>query len=117
MVPSHFVSPSLNQVVSLAPDKKPVALLFSFPIGKLWARYLPNVVFFGVSLNPGPFTIKEHVIIVIMAGIGSEPAYAVSPLKWQIMLAHLLTLTVIRRTLSRLKGSSTISILASSVSF
>jgi hypothetical protein len=59
-------------------DKKIVALLFSFPICKLWARYLPNVAFFGVSLNPGPFTIKEHVIIVVMAGVGSIPAYAVS---------------------------------------
>jgi hypothetical protein len=58
--------------------KKNVALLFSFPVCKLWARYLPNVTFLGVSLNPGPFTIKEHVIIVIMANIGGTSAYAVS---------------------------------------
>jgi hypothetical protein len=59
-------------------DKKTAALLISFPICKLWARYLPNVTLFGVSLNPGPFTIKEHVIIIIMAGVASTPAYAVS---------------------------------------
>lgn len=30
-------------------------------MGRLWARFLPNVKIFGVSLNPGPFTVKEHV--------------------------------------------------------
>ena len=53
-------------------------MLLSLPICKAWARYLPNVSFFGIPLNPGPFTIKEHVIITIMAGIGDSPAYAVS---------------------------------------
>ena len=47
-------------------------------MGKLWARYVPKVSVFGISLNPGPFTIKEHVIITIMADIGSPPEYAVS---------------------------------------
>jgi hypothetical protein len=45
---------------------------------KLWARYMPRVSIFGVSLNPGPFTIKEHVIATIMADVGSFPAYTVS---------------------------------------
>ena len=54
-----------------------IPLLLSYPIGKAWARYLPNVSLFGMSLNPGPFTIKEHVIITIMASAGSETAYAV----------------------------------------
>jgi OPT oligopeptide transporter protein len=56
-----------------------VALLLSFPMGKAWARYTPNVSIFGISLNPGPFTIKEHVIIVAMSSIISNggPAYAV----------------------------------------
>jgi hypothetical protein len=30
-----------------------------------------------MSLNPGPFTIKEHVIIMVMVFAGNEPAYAV----------------------------------------
>ena len=55
-----------------------VLLLLSFPMGKLWARYAPNVSIFGISLNPGPFTVKEHVIITIMSSVGSTPAYAVS---------------------------------------
>ena len=54
-----------------------VPLLLSYPIGKAWARYLPNVSLFGMSLNPGPFTIKEHVIITIMATVSDGPAYAV----------------------------------------
>lgn len=40
---------------------KLVAQLLSFPIGRIWARYIPRVRLFGVSLNPGPFTVKEHV--------------------------------------------------------
>lgn len=54
---------------------------------------MPRVKVLGVSLNPGPFTIKEHVgtksfhldvlsaaaqvLVTIMAGVGSESAYAV----------------------------------------
>jgi hypothetical protein len=38
-----------------------VAQLLSFPVGRAWASAVPRVKVFGVSLNPGPFTIKEHV--------------------------------------------------------
>jgi hypothetical protein len=38
-----------------------VAQLLSFPVGRLWARFMPRVKILGVSLNPGPFTVKEHV--------------------------------------------------------
>lgn len=55
-----------------------VAQLISFPLMRLWARVVPQVKIFGVSINPGPFTIKEHVIITIMANVGSGSAYAVS---------------------------------------
>ena len=55
-----------------------VAQLLSFPLLRLWARVVPNVKIFGVQLNPGPFTIKEHVLITIMAGVGASSAYAVS---------------------------------------
>ena len=30
-------------------------------MGRLWAYSLPAVRILGISLNPGPFTIKEHV--------------------------------------------------------
>ncbi|KAF8257361.1 OPT oligopeptide transporter protein-domain-containing protein [Lactarius quietus] len=54
-----------------------IPLFVSFPIGKLWARYVPNATLFGVELNPSPFTIKEHVIITAMSLVAGEAAYAV----------------------------------------
>ncbi|TCD68598.1 hypothetical protein EIP91_010389 [Steccherinum ochraceum] len=53
-----------------------VAQLLSFPLGRLAARIVPRVTVFGYPLNPGPFTIKEHVIVTIMANVGAESAYA-----------------------------------------
>ncbi|KAF8267594.1 OPT oligopeptide transporter [Lactarius quietus] len=53
-----------------------IPLLVSFPIGKLWERYAPNMTLFGVELNPGPFTIKEHVMITIMSSVVDSSAYA-----------------------------------------
>ncbi|KAJ3852991.1 OPT oligopeptide transporter [Lentinula lateritia] len=53
-----------------------VAQLLAFPIGRAWARFVPNVKVFGVALNPGPFTIKEHVLVTIMATVGYQSAYA-----------------------------------------
>lgn len=57
-----------------------VAQLIAFPVGRLWARIVPKVSIFGHSLNPGPFSIKEHVLVTIMAGVGAQSAYAVRPL-------------------------------------
>lgn len=37
------------------------AQLLTFPCGRAWARFMPNVTIFGVRINPGPFTVKEHV--------------------------------------------------------
>jgi hypothetical protein len=54
-----------------------VAQLLSFPLGCAWARTVPGVRILGVSLNPGPFSLKEHVVITIMATMGSSSAYAV----------------------------------------
>lgn len=48
-----------------------VVLLLAYPLGIFAARVLPNKEFkiFGITanLNPGPFNVKEHVIIVAMA--------------------------------------------------
>jgi len=51
---------------------KLVAQLLSYPVGRLWARYMPRKTIFGVQLNPGPFNVKEHVIITIMAVVGGR---------------------------------------------
>jgi OPT family oligopeptide transporter len=55
-----------------------------YPCGKFFAYLLPIRNFalprwFGggeFSLNPGPFNIKEHTVIVIMANASVGPAYA-----------------------------------------
>jgi hypothetical protein len=53
------------------------AQLLSFPVGRAWAKVMPNVRVLGVSVNPGPFSIKEHVLVTIMATVGGYSAYAV----------------------------------------
>ncbi|KAH7881628.1 OPT oligopeptide transporter [Lentinula edodes] len=50
-----------------------VAQLITYPIGRAAAAYLPCWNFFGLELNPGPFTIKEHVLIT--ATVGQTSAY------------------------------------------
>ncbi|KAJ7042920.1 oligopeptide transporter [Mycena alexandri] len=53
-----------------------VAQLLSLPVGRIWARFFPNIKILGLELNPGPFTIKEHVLVTIMASVGAGSAYA-----------------------------------------
>ncbi|KIY64278.1 OPT oligopeptide transporter [Cylindrobasidium torrendii FP15055 ss-10] len=53
-----------------------VAQLLTYPIGVGIATWTPRWRVLGVQLNPGPFSIKEHVLITIMASIGSNSAYA-----------------------------------------
>lgn len=55
-----------------------VTSILAYPIGKAWERFIPNWKIFGVGLNPGPFTLKEHTIITIMGSVsfGGGTAYA-----------------------------------------
>ncbi|KAE9383193.1 OPT oligopeptide transporter [Gymnopus androsaceus JB14] len=53
-----------------------VAQLVAFPIGCAWAKFVPEVQVFGLELNPGPFSIKEHVLVTVMASVGYQSAYA-----------------------------------------
>lgn len=59
-----------------------IAQVVAYPVGKVWEKVMPNRKFrvFGreFSLNPGPFSKKEHAIIVIMANatFGGGAAYA-----------------------------------------
>ncbi|KAJ0348495.1 hypothetical protein COL154_006460 [Colletotrichum chrysophilum] len=56
-----------------------VAQLLAYPLGKLWEKALPDVGFtvFGsrISLNPGPFNRKEHMLITIMANVAYNIPY------------------------------------------
>ncbi|XP_059287467.1 oligopeptide transporter 2-like [Lycium ferocissimum] len=54
----------------------------ALPLGKIMARVLPTRKFkigsWEFSFNPGPFNMKEHVLISIFANCGAGTAYAVS---------------------------------------
>ena len=70
-----------------APSIVPMTLLLiSYPIGKFLAytlpittyrlpRYLGSAEF---SLNPGPWNVKEHVLVFIMANVAVGPPYAIN---------------------------------------
>lgn len=59
------------------------AQIVVLPVGRLMAAILPNKVIrfpgtkWSFSLNPGPFNLKEHVLITIFANSGSNSVYAV----------------------------------------
>ncbi|KAI0173456.1 OPT family small oligopeptide transporter [Hypoxylon sp. FL1284] len=61
-----------------------VVVLLVYPIGCLWAKVMPTRVFntFGVewTLNPGPFTIKEHVVVTLMSNVSIAYAYSTDAL-------------------------------------
>lgn len=58
----------------------------SLPIGRIMASMLPEQQIrvpltggsWSVSLNPGPFSLKEHCLITIFAGAGSSGVYALN---------------------------------------
>lgn len=56
-----------------------VASMVAWPLGRLWEKLVPNYTFFNgkIQLNPGPFNLKEHALITIMATIsfGDGAAY------------------------------------------
>lgn len=58
------------------------AQIVTLPLGKLMAATLPTRVFtfpvinWKFTLNPGPFNMKEHVLITIFASNGENSAYA-----------------------------------------
>ncbi|EYU33718.1 hypothetical protein MIMGU_mgv1a002007mg [Erythranthe guttata] len=58
------------------------AQIVTLPLGKFMARVLPEKKFavagWSFSFNPGPFNLKEHVLITIFASCGSSGVYAVS---------------------------------------
>ncbi|KAG0029824.1 hypothetical protein BGZ82_007717 [Podila clonocystis] len=60
----------------------PICALVSLPLGHLMAALLPSrdLHFFkwSFSLNPAPFSIKEHAVIGVMSHCASGTAYAVN---------------------------------------
>lgn len=60
------------------------AQIVVLPLGKLMAATLPTRSYevpmtkWSFSFNPGPFNLKEHVLITILANAGSNSVYAVN---------------------------------------
>ncbi|KAF9290604.1 hypothetical protein BGZ68_006596 [Mortierella alpina] len=58
-----------------------VVALISLPLGHLMARVLPtrqmNLFGWSFTLNPGPFSVKEHILIGTMTAVNTSTAYAV----------------------------------------
>lgn len=60
------------------------AQIVTLPLGKFMAAVLPEKQIkipctkWSFSLNPGPFNLKEHVLITIFASTGASGVYAVS---------------------------------------
>ncbi|TKA51429.1 hypothetical protein B0A53_05342 [Rhodotorula sp. CCFEE 5036] len=84
-----LVFAALNTYFSLrypAPLITPIITqLFTYPFGRFLAKYMPAADIklpiwtrrlgmpHRVSLNPGPFSIKEHALLVIMANVSTGP--------------------------------------------
>jgi len=71
--PAPFITPLIIQIVT-------------YPVGKFCALVLPIRTFktprwlggYEWSLNPGPFNIKEHTVIVMMTNVSISPAYCLN---------------------------------------
>ncbi|KAF8589528.1 oligopeptide transporter [Ramaria rubella] len=85
-----------------------VLLLLSYPAGKLAAYALPIVTYkfpfparlggpFELSLNPGPWNIKEHVLVYIMSNVAMN-AIVVGEIYYNIRLGFWFNLTLILAT-------------------
>ncbi|KAG4222049.1 hypothetical protein PC116_g29476 [Phytophthora cactorum] len=57
-----------------------IAQIIAWPLGRAWEKVVPDrrirIFGLGCDLNPGPFNIKEHSIIVVMASVSLSVAYA-----------------------------------------
>ncbi|EAQ89148.1 hypothetical protein CHGG_05767 [Chaetomium globosum CBS 148.51] len=94
-----FLGASMNTLFSLrSPNISLGALIaqvIAWPLGRGWARFVPDkevtlpMLWLGkgvgrgagvkkvrLKLNPGPFNVKEHAIIVVMASVSFSVAYA-----------------------------------------
>lgn len=88
-----FLGAALNTLFSLrAPSigiGPLIAQIVAWVMGRLWERVVPEkqITLFGVKceLNPGPFNIKEHSIIVVMASVSFSVAYATDVILAQLV--------------------------------
>ena len=67
-------------------------ILLSYPAGLYFSRVLPTRQYYcfgySFSLNPGPFNVKEHLLISVLAGSGSSAAYGADIITIQDLYYH-----------------------------
>ncbi|KAI1037295.1 hypothetical protein LB503_009051 [Fusarium chuoi] len=66
-----------------------IAQIVAWPMGHGWSKFVSDREFntFGITwtLNPGPFNVKEHAIIVVMASVSFSVAYATDIILAQVV--------------------------------
>ncbi|KAI1110286.1 OPT oligopeptide transporter protein-domain-containing protein [Nemania sp. NC0429] len=66
-----------------------IAQIIAWVMGRAWERVVPDkqLTLFGKTfdLNPGPFNMKEHSMIVVMANVSYSVAYATDIILAQVM--------------------------------
>lgn len=78
------VGASMNTLFSLRQPSISIGSLVgqivAWPLGHAWARFMPDARFNTLGLrwrlNSGPFTVKEHTIIGVMASVSFSVAYS-----------------------------------------
>ncbi|KAI7760446.1 hypothetical protein LZL87_008536 [Fusarium oxysporum] len=88
-----IVGASMNTLFSLRQPSISIgpliAQIVAWPMGHGWAKFVPDKEFttFGITwtLNPGPFNVKEHAIIVVMASVSFSVAYATDIILAQVI--------------------------------
>ncbi|KAJ1547483.1 hypothetical protein HK405_005724, partial [Cladochytrium tenue] len=72
-----------------------IVVLLAYPMGATMASVLPRQSFlFGLSLNPGPFNLKEHALIYVFASACTTPAYALYNIVGQRFILYQESLTL-----------------------
>ena len=66
------------------------AQLLIFPLGRAAAAFIPNWTIFGVRLNPGPFTVKEHVLCTVRFSSGIDNYHSLTMFSFYSRLWHVL---------------------------
>ncbi|KAF8577861.1 OPT oligopeptide transporter [Ramaria rubella] len=87
-LPSVFITALTIQLLALPAGK---ALEYALPTRKFRFRIPFTAKSWVGSLNPGPFNIKEHVLITIMANVTANGAYATDVIMTQRLFYNMPT--------------------------
>ena len=66
-----------------------MVILLAYPMGVFLAAVLPKATIFGIELNPGKFTVKEHALISVIANSANGLPFGVDNVvgqKWDMYM-------------------------------